>query len=214
LGAIKEKRKLMKRIVITLISILLLSFSFLAKNKKGIYEYNGEFFNEKIELGKDFKFKHEYRTEFLQMSLEGNYRIKGDSLILDSSPQRDKILVKERSKGKLNTHRFRVVDKTGYPINYQLYLITKNHDTITLKNQYIESKLTIKDLKSFYIYDTKGLKSPTYNVVGLRTNYFEIQFETNRVLDNEVWRIKDNQISPLGMSGEKQNYFLTKQTEK
>jgi hypothetical protein len=214
LGAIKEKRKLMKRIIITLIGILLLSFSFPNKNKKEIYEYNGEFFNEKIELGEDYKFKHEYRTEFLQIYLKGNYRIKGDSLILDSSPQRDKIIVRESSKGRLNTHKFKVVDKTSNPINYQLHLISKNHDTITLKNQYIESKLTVKDLKSFYIYDTKGLKSPTYNIVGLRTNYFEIQFETNRVLDNEVWRINEDQIFPLGMNGEKQNYFLTKQAEK
>ena len=201
----------MKRILISIIGILLLSFSVPKNNQEGIYEYKTRYFNEKIELGIDYKFQYEYRKEFIQFNIDGNYRIKGDSLILDSSPQRDKIIVKESSKGNLKTIRFKVTDKIGSPLNYKLSLITRDNDTITLINQYFESKLKIKNLKSFYIYDTKGLKSPTYDIVGLRTNYFEIQFETKRVFDNEVWKIKNDKITPKGLNGEIQKYFLTKQ---
>jgi hypothetical protein len=193
--------------------LIFLSFSIPQKIQEGIYEYKSGFFYEKIELKKNFKFKYEYHTEFIQSNLVGNYRIKGDSLILDSSPQRDKIIVKESLKGNLNRVRFSVTDKKGVPMNYHLYIITKSNDTIILKDQFIKSKLKCGDLKSFYIFDTKGLKSPTYDVVGLRTNYFEVQFETNRVLDNEIWVIDNNRIYPKGLNGEKQNYCLTKRIE-
>jgi len=200
----------MKKVLCILTVILLTSFTIQLKTHEGVYEYKADKFYESIELGKDFNFKYEYHFHSLSYSLEGDYSIKGDSLILDSNPQRDKIIVREYKKGNKNNVRFCVTDKLGTPINYTLYAINKENDTITLSNQWHKSKLKNKELESFYIIDSKGLKTPLYNIEGEKTNYFEVQMETVRVLDNEVWKIKDNSILPKGMNSKNQNYFLNK----
>ena len=59
-----------------------------------IHSYKSDRFYERITLGKDFKFKYDFHWHNISYSLNGNYRVKGDSLILDSNPQRDKLIVK------------------------------------------------------------------------------------------------------------------------
>lgn len=190
--------------------VLCTSFAFQSNPYEGIYEYKSNNFYERIELGKDFRFKYNYHFHSVAYSLQGNYRIKGDSLILDSNPQRDKIIVKEHKKGNKNKTRFCVKDKLGESFNYTLYAINTQDDTITLSNQWSKSKLIDEKIESFYIVDSKGLRTPSYEIKGTRTNSFEVQMETTRVMDNEVWQITGNSISLKGMNGKNQSYKLEK----
>lgn len=200
----------MRRIIYIFVLTLCTSFTIQSNLYEGIYEYKSDKFYERIELDKDFRFKYDFRLHSINYSLEGNYRVKGDSLILDSNPQRDKVIVKERKKGKKNNIRFCVKDKLGESFNYTLYVINKLNDTIALSNQWSNSKLKDKKIESFYIVDSKGLRTPLYKIKGTQTNYFEVQMETIRVLDNEVWQIRDSSILPKGMNGKNQTYVLNK----
>lgn len=202
----------MRGILLIFILITCLSFKIKSNLHEGVYEYKSGNFYESIELKANYKFEYNYRLNPISYSLEGNYRIKGDSLILNSSPQRDKIIVRESKKGNKKNFRFCVVDKLGVPFNYTLYAITKENDTITLTNQWKNSKIKNIPIRSFYIVDSKGLKTPTYLIQGTNTNHFEIIMETKRVMDNEIWKIKDNIITPIGMNGEYQPYSLKKIT--
>ena len=200
----------MRRIIHIFVLVLCTSFTIQSNLYEGTYKYKSDKFFERIKLDKDFRFKYDYRLHSISYSLEGNYRVKGDSLILDSSPQRDKVIVKERKKGNKNNIKFCVIDKLGESFNYTLYAINKVNDTITLSNQWSSSKLKDIKIESFYIVDSKGLRTPLYNIKGKRTNYFEVQMETIRVLDNEVWQITGNSIKPRGMNGKNQSYKLDK----
>lgn len=202
----------MKKIIYLFVLLLCTSYMNQSDFNEGIYEYKSGMLYERMELNKDFHFKYDYHFHFISFSLEGNYRIKGDSLILDSSPQRDKVIVREYRKGSNNKLTFNVKDKLGASFNYFLFLISKDNDTITLSNQWSESKLRNKKIESFYIVDSKGLRTPLYKIKGAHTNFFEIQMEPIRVLDNEVWRIQNYSIFPKGMNGENQNYVLNKIT--
>lgn len=200
----------MKKIIYIFALILCTSFTVQSNLYEGIYEYKSDEFYERIELDKDFRFKYNFRFHSISFSLEGNYRVKGDSLILDSNPQRDKLIVIERKRGNINNVKFCVKDKSGESFNYTLYAIDKDNDTIALSNQWSTSKLKDKKIDSFYIVDSKGLRTPLYKIKGTKTNYFDVQMETIRVLDNEIWQIHGNSISPKGMNGENQDYVLIK----
>lgn len=178
------------------------------KFSEGIYEYKRKGFYESINLYDGYKFKYNYRSNFISFTTRGNYRIIGDSLILDSHPQKNKIIVREQRKGKKNKLRFQVTDKLGKPIHYTLFIISKEKDTVVLPNQWNSSKCNNKEILSFYIIDSKGLKTPMYYPKGTRTNYFEVQMETDRVFENEVWKIMDDKIFTKGMDGQNQSYFL------
>jgi hypothetical protein len=181
-------------------------------NITGIYTYSRENFHETLKLNENFTFKYNLSIHFIKQEVSGNYVIVGDSLVLNSFPQRDKIIVKESLKGNLNNKKFIVNDKDGHPFNYQLFLINKNNDTTIVKNQNFKSKIKIDHLNKFYIIDSKGLKSPTYSLKGTNTNYFDVQFETYRVFESEKWIIdeKNKKIKPIGLNGKYQNYHLTK----
>ena len=200
----------MKKVKYILILILFTSFTIQSSFYDGIYEYKSDRFYERITLGKDFKFKYDFHWHNISYSLNGNYIVKGDSLILDSNPQRDKLIVRESKKGNANNLKFCINDKLGEHFNYSLHLINKNKDTLNLCNQWKSSKIKGKKIESFYITDSKGLKTPLYPIKGIRTNYFEIQMETIRVFDNEVWKMNSKSIRPKGMDGENQDYKLEK----
>lgn len=200
----------MRGIIYIFVLVLFTSFTIQTNQYEGIYEYKSDNFYERIELDENFKFNYDYRLNSITYSLKGDYRIKGDSLILDSNPQRDKVIVKERKKGNEKNVRFCVKNKFGESFNYTLYAINKDGDTITLLNQWRKSKLKDEKIESFYIVDSKGLRTPWYEIKSTRTNYYEIQMEAIRVLDNEVWNISRNSIIPRGMNGETQSYKLDK----
>lgn len=149
--------------------------------------------------------------EFFRQEINGNYVIVGDSLILNSIPQRDKINVNEKfQKSKNNT--FKVTDKSGHLIVYHLTITTEKNEVIEFKDCFDIIKTDDFNIKSFRITDTKGLKSPEYLIEGLNSNYFEIKLEHIRVFESEKWFI-DNElkrIKPIGANGKYQDYYLKK----
>lgn len=176
----------------------------------GKYIYKSRNYYESIDLKNNKQFIYNYKNEFISYEIKGNYKINSDSLVLDSNPQRDKIIVKELNKGNKNNNLIIVKDKNGNTLTYHIYLILLDDKVICLKDQWEKSKIKNQIIKGFYIVDTKGLKSSTYLKKGKFSNYFEVQFETKRVFENESWHIEKDKIKPIGMDGEYQNYYLEK----
>lgn len=178
----------------------------------GKYSYKTNYYFESLELKANNQFVFLSKQEFISYEIKGNYytRNNGDSLVLDSNPHRDKIIVSESNQGEQESITIAVTNKTGDLIHYSLFLILKNEKIVSLDDQWDKSIINAEKLKAFYLIDSKGLKSPTYYVKGEFSNYFKVQFETKRVFENETWYIKDNKIYPRGLNGEIQNYFLEK----
>lgn len=178
----------------------------------GIYSYSSERYSETLQLNENHTFEYSVRMHFVKQDVVGNYVVVGDSLILNSVPQRDKLIVQERLQGKFKNKSFNIKLKDGHPFNYQLYLISKTNDTLFINNQNSDTKIKFDELNSFYIIDTKGLKSPTYFLKGTNTNHFDILFEHIRVFESEKWIIdkKLEKIAPIGTDNKYQNYYLSK----
>lgn len=180
------------------------------ENQLGKYLYTANRFYESIELKENNKFIYYSKQEFISYEIKGNYSLNGDSLTLDSSPQKDRIIVKESNKGKQSIITILVTDKFDNAIHYDIHFILTDNSEVSLKEQWQKSKIKNKKIKAFYITDTKGLKSPIYYKQGKFSNFFKVLFEPSRIFENERWYIKNNKIKPKGLNGEFQNYFLAK----
>lgn len=189
-----------------IVFLLLFLSSRLLTAQTNTYSYLNKYFSESISLHKNGTFNYQWLLHGLRHNVEGSWRLSGDSLILASYPQKEKLLVFENYVKK-NKYFFYVTDKKKIPIVYDLYLITHANDTIVAKEQFIKT-VSRHSIKAFYIVNTIGIKSPTYVIQGSNSNYFEILFETQRVFENEIWFFKNNYLIPIGLSGEIQNYLL------
>ena len=180
-------------------------------NLTGEYFYSQRHFSESIKLNSDKTFNYRVNMEFFTQEIKGNYDIIEDSLVLNSIPQRDRIIVDEKHKAS-KTNTFKVTDKKGRLINYQLTITTDKEEIIEIRNCFDTVKTENFKIKSFHITDTKGLKSPQYSIVGTNSNHFEIKFEHLRVLESEKWFIdkESKRIKPIGTNGEFQTYYLKK----
>lgn len=192
-------------IIVSLLAIFLLQ-----DIQTGTYIYSASHYSESIEIKDNNKFIYKLNLNFSQYEVQGNYHILKDSLILNSYPQKDKMIVFESNKGKMKNVTFEVKTKYGKYFTYDLHLILNSNEEITLKNQWGKSKFKNLGLKGFYIIDKNGLKSPNYMIIGTAINYFKVLFETSKVFENESWAIKNNKITPRRFNGELQNYYLEK----
>lgn len=189
-----------------LLSLLLL-FSLITSKK---FTYQTSLFSESLELHENNKFKYRAKIHMsAEILVEGVYFIKNDSLYLNSIPQRDKLIVSEQfnSKHKRKNY-FTITRKDSSLMTYHLYITLESGKQLVFKDQFESTIIPRERIKSFYIYDTMGLKSPSYEIKGLNTNSFNIIFETKRVFENESWVIKVDSIQPRGLDGLFQNYFL------
>ncbi|MBK6827533.1 MAG: hypothetical protein KA229_01600 [Chitinophagaceae bacterium] len=175
------------------------------------YAYKSERFYECLELNANNRFIYQVRDEFMKYTIEGNYILIRDSIILNSSPQREKMIVVESKTKHINKLTFSVTDKLGAKINYHLSLILNNGQVVNYKNQWNFTTISKMNIKGFYITDSKGIVSTVYNINGKFTNYFRIQFETKRVFDSESWYIdtKQNKIVPRKPDGNFCSYSLS-----
>lgn len=191
---------------IKLLSILSL-FSLITSKK---YIYQTSLFSESLELQENNKFKYCARIHMSgEILVEGVYFIKNDSLYLNSIPQHDKLIVKEQFNSKRKkSNCFNITRKDGSLMTYHLYITLENGKELIFKDQFEKTIFPREKIKSFYIFNTIGLKSPTYKIKGLNTNSFNILFETRRVFENESWVIKSDSIQPKGLDGLFQNYVL------
>ena len=191
--------------------IFIFSIAIVQSLEHGKYFYSQSHFSESLELNENQKFKYNVSVHFAQYEVEGTYHIINDSLVLNSYPQRDRIIVHEASKGKFDNIVFDIKRKFDNAVfAYHLHIILTDTQELVLKDQWDKSKLKNTTIKGFYIVDTNGLRSPTYMLQGTHTNNFKVLFETRRVFENEKWGIKDDKIIPRGFGGELQNYFLEK----
>ena len=180
------------------------------ESEQGKYTYTASHYTESITLKENYKFIYTANFNFSKYKTEGSYYILNDSLLLNSHPQKDRIIVNEYNKGDIKKIKFEVTDKQNNYFNYHLYLTLSDNTKIVAKDQWQISKFNNLKIKSFYIVDTNGLKSPNYRVVGTATNNFKIQFESSRVFENESWGISEDKIIPRGFGGEIQTYTLDK----
>lgn len=195
------------RIFSTLFLLTILSFN----SESKIYTYSVSHFSESIELSENNRFQYSAKMHMMgKMEIEGSYYILNDTLYLNSIPQRDKILVEESKSKKRNDRYFyfNVKSKAGSLLIYHLHLRLENGKEIIYRDQFQNTRINSEKFVSFYIVDTKGLKSPTYIIEGLHTNIFNVQFETHRVFENESWILKNDSIIPRGLDGEFQKYSL------
>ena len=192
------------------IVVLLLAFFIMQDIPYGKYTYKVSHFSESIEIKENQKFIYQANFNFSQYEVHGYYHILDGKLILNSHPQKDRLLVIEANKGKSQNITFEIKTKQQKLFYYDLHLILNNNQEIVVKEQWEKSKFKKLKIKGFYIIDKNGLKSPKYMIIGPKSNYFQILFETSRVFENERWLIKNNSIIPCGFDGELQNYFLKK----
>jgi len=190
-----------------IIFMLVFTTSFSQTDTK-VYSYKNRFFSESIELKVNGKFKYNNQIHMGGRSeIEGNWQLRNDTiLVLDSSPQRSKIIVKENLKKNKNV-TFQVRDSKQDIIDYHLYVINDRQDTIVYRDQFDKSIIKEKPI-SFFLVNTIGLHSPIIKVTNSKVNYFDIIFEQKRVFENEYWKIHGDEIIPLGMNGQYVNYFL------
>lgn len=181
----------------------------------GTFKYNrkeGPLFDESITLYRNGTFKYVLKMD-MGVSFEntGNWQQRDSSLILDSSPQKEKIIVWESYERKLQKTKFKIISKdSGIPMYYHLVAILPNRDTLIFKDQYIETTIRERPI-SFWIINTAGLKSSEYKIKSIEANSFKALFENNRVFENEDWLIvDDNKIRPRGLDGDFHGYYLEK----
>lgn len=191
---------------------VLLTYIFFAQPDTVIYKYQNSNASGILILKSNSTFEYQYKQNFLDISVNGYWSINKDSLVLNSAPQRDRLIVFEkRDTLSEDLYIFKVLNKKNEEIMYHLNLSDRSGQETYLKDQFGISevdKSTI-DLGSFSVKDTKGLTSPTYNLVGSKANYFEIFFETQRVFEAEIWIIINNELIPRTMSGNQGNYRLS-----
>lgn len=211
------KKIMMKQIIIGIFLLVLLSplSGQKAAHEKpfGEYAYSSPnySFMENLILQKNSTFSYSVERHIgVTQAIEGNYSVVNDTLILNSNPKKEKIIVKEKyTKGRKKY--FKVSDKQNHPINYHLYIITDDGSIIEKRNQFDQTKIRINSVSAFYIVLTNGIVTPTYRTGIGRANYFEIKVEELRVFDDEKWLIQnDKEIIPLGLDGKYVNYSLKK----
>ncbi len=146
----------MKQAVKTFLGIFMFPLFIYSQNiSNRLYSYKTPHYYESIDLLGNGKFIYYNKTEFTKIEIKGNWQLRNDSiLVLDSSPQKSKIIVFESHKrSKKNT--FRVRNMNNHQIHYNLYLITKENDTIEFKEQFDET-IMLGRFTSFYIVDSKS----------------------------------------------------------
>lgn len=169
------------------------------------------FYSETISLYPDGQFIYTIKQHpGLNTDIHGNWQKRDSCLILDSHPQRDKIIVHESFSKEQKGFVFNVEDKDGRKFVYHLYAILQNGDTLSLRDQFGRAHIRER-ISSFWITDTKGLKSPQYTMSSDAVNIIHIQFELQRVFKNEDWLIIDERtLDPRGTDGNLRQYYLIK----
>ncbi|MDR2955005.1 MAG: hypothetical protein LBV43_07985 [Prevotella sp.] len=195
-----------------LFCFFLLSFNLYPQDKQieGVFKFKGKSnYQESITIHKNGQFSHQLTMNMgISLNNVGNWQQRDSILILDSYPQKDKIIVFEAHKKKNKEIVINVKDKGLNLISYHLYAITEKRDTLLFMDQFERTKIKEKII-SFWIIDTKGLKSPKYEIKSKYCNSFDVLFEVIRVFENEHWIIIDNNmIQSRGLEGKLNKYYL------
>lgn len=198
------------KIAMYFLGILLSVSAYSQNNSDSIYLYKSPHYYESISLSYDGTFSYYQKTEFIKSDVTGNWQLRNDSiLVLDSRPQKTKLIVFETYKKSRKTI-FRIRNSKNNLIHYSIFLISYKGDTTEYKEQF-DNTVAAGKFSLFYILDSKGLQSPIYKIQGKQSNYFDIKFEEQRVFENEYWKYYRHYIIPLGLDNKYANYKLVKQ---
>ncbi|MEJ5056071.1 hypothetical protein [Sphingobacterium sp. MYb382] len=198
-----------KKIEIFLALLCYPLFTYSQRMSNNLYAYQASHYYESIDLLDNGSFVYYNKSEFIKTEIEGNWQLRSDSiLVLDSWPQRTKIITFESHK-RDKKNIFQIRNTNNHQIHYNLYLITKDKDTLEFKDQF-DKTTVLGSFSSFYIVDTKGQYSPTYKIVGSKSNFFDVMIEEKRVFENEYWKYYGEYIVPLGINRRYSNYRLIK----
>jgi hypothetical protein len=181
-------------------------------NFYGEYKIVSHKSSESIVLKEGGGFEYTMKQEFLKISKKGNWQVRNDSiLVLDSYPQKEKLIVFESYRRKYSGRTKIVVrNKRREKMFFQLTVFKHDGSSLTLNDQW-DSSIIDGQVKSFSVVDTKGLSSPIYEIISDVTNHFEAFLEISRVFENEEWIILPEKIRPIGMDGKYVKYYLKKQ---
>lgn len=197
--------------------MFILSTSQYNNKNLGKYEYKANHYWEYINLKENNMFEFQSVRHMSGVEkVSGRYIISGDSLILNSVPQREKIIVKEKYLRKnRNNYSFNITDRSDFFVQNNLNLNLSFDDGTVQSIQIPFGEFNvkcIKKIKSFYIGNI-GLKFPNYNLKSDVTNTFDVKLEFKRIFDNEIWLFEEGKIKPIGVDGQYQKYFLVKSIE-
>jgi hypothetical protein len=213
----KKDKKVKKVIKMKIVAAFLLAIIILIEpslvaqsstNIFGVYAFKTDSYQENIELKSDGNFVYKVSMEFINLKIYGYWHLQNDSIVLNSIPTKENIIVWESRKKKKGFRVF-VSDKERHPISYSIVAKLENGDTLHLTNQWKSSKFK-KTIKSFFIVSTMGLTSQEYTIKGSTTNSFDVLFETSRVLNNEKWKYDGFQVTPKGFNGLERDFKLTR----
>lgn len=195
------------------IKLLLLSVILIRTNQDiERFEFNGARLVESLELSPDSTFKYIYRSEFIRDTIVGIYSMSADSITLTSRNRYEDFKV---SEGMGGTRKKCILDFKNYrneSFHYDLFLNYANGEVKRFRSQWGSTEFKEKNVKSFYIIDTRGLKSPVFYFANKRAFKYNIKWSGNRIFQNENWyydRI-NGKIVPKGLNKVSQNYFLNK----
>ncbi|MCF6129062.1 hypothetical protein L1S35_05205 [Flavobacterium sp. AS60] len=174
----------------------------------GKYSYSASHFYESIELKNDDTFIYSCHLNFSEYLVEGKYNILNDSLILNSYPQKERLIVVESKKGNSKNLTFEISTNQNNKFSYDLHVLMNDNTEMEFKNEWEKTKLKKHDIKGFYIIDKNGLKSPKYLVRDSSNNYFKIKVNPSRAFESESWPFIENKIKPRNFNGDFQNYYL------
>ena len=95
----QNKNDKMKYILKTLILTIAVAKGYgQIKDYSGEYVFKSRYYAESIFLRPNGTFFYHDADEFTKSNISGNWQMRGDSIILDSRPQRDRLLVYESYK--------------------------------------------------------------------------------------------------------------------
>lgn len=157
--------------------------------------------------------------------IKGNWKTRGDTLIMDSHPQKSRIneivyLHKRKRKRKKIRFTVMVKDFQGRQVyDCRLYLINDNsQDTLMLRDKKGIFKIKNKKFSSYYVGGGYGnikssnlpLPSSGYET---RVKKINISFYPYRVFENERWIFTQKGLKSKNSSGDYKPYYLIRQKD-
>ena len=204
-----------------LLSLLLFRVCTMQAQVLGNYDSNNSSHNnqhhyESLTLKPDSSFSYNTRMEFINITKEGTWYVKADTLILTEYIVccKEKMIVEEKYNKKIRKHlkRFTVNSFQGDSFQYHLMAIGKK-DTVTMWSQAGSTEIRLRNLTNFYFIVNSLIRAPDYGIKSLKSNDFKITLSTTRIFYKEKWLLRNGKIIPLGWDNNYAGYYLKKEED-
>lgn len=155
---------IIKRTLILALVILPI-YSFAQDEMIGLYSYDfakgAYFYSESIELYPNGDFNYKMRRHMGgKVNINGKWHRKDSCLVLNSYPQKEKLVVRESFTKKTQKRVFNVVEETSvYSPYYQLNIISENDDTLNLSVRSRQIKNKKEKIETYFRGGDKPLRT-------------------------------------------------------